>query len=276
MRLLFNIGIGVIWMLGLQLNAWAGPRADLWMRWEAYDSAATQQVDHSAWGAFLTEYLITDHPSGVNLMKYAAVTSEDRQALQVYIETLQTTPVSALNRNEQMAYWLNFYNALTIEVILAHYPVSSIRQINISPGFFSRGPWGAALVEVEGESLTLNDMEHRILRPIWQDARIHYAVNCASIGCPNLQRQAFTADNLETLLEKAAHEFINHARGVDLQGSRLHLSSIFKWFADDFGPNEQTLLEHLAEYANEPLALVLRQYSGRISYHYDWNLNEIP
>ncbi len=208
------------------------------------------------------------------MVRYADVTPADRTALQDYLEQLQATRVSGLNRDEQMAYWINFYNALTVEVVLEHYPVPSIRRINISPGFFSRGPWDAPLVEVEGESLTLNDIEHRILRPIWQDPRIHYAVNCASIGCPNLQLRAFTADNLEDMLEKAARDFINHPRGVDAEGRRLRLSSIFDWFSEDFGENDRDILEHISGYAKPPLAETLRNYTGRISYGYDWNLNE--
>lgn len=208
------------------------------------------------------------------MVRYAEVTPADREALQAYIQSLQGTTVSALIRDRQMAYWINFYNALTVEVILEHYPVASIRGINISPGFFTRGPWDAPLVEVEGESLTLNDMEHRILRPIWQDPRIHYAVNCASLGCPNLQPRAFTADNLEPMLNKAAREFINHPRGVQFDGKRLRLSSIFNWFSEDFGQNNQEILEHIAGYAEPPLAETLRTYTGRISYDYDWDLNE--
>ncbi len=264
----------VIGLLMAAGTALAAPMADLWPRWERHDPASTQQVDHEAWDAFLTSYLVTNHPSGVNMVRYADVTPADRTALQGYLKQLQDTPVSRLNRDEQMAYWINFYNALTVEVILEHYPVSSIRRINISPGFFTRGPWDAPLVEVEGESLTLNDMEHRILRPIWQDPRIHYAVNCASMGCPNLQPRAFTAENLGPMLEKAAREFINHPRGVHFDGKRLRLSSIFNWFSQDFGQTQEQLLKHLARYADEPLAGELRGYSGRISYDYDWAVNE--
>jgi len=264
----------VIGLLMAAATVLAAPRSDLWPRWGAHDPDAALQVDHSSWGDFLQKYLVTDHPSGVHRVRYADVTEADRSLLQGYLELLENTPVSALNRTEQMAYWFNFYNALTLEVILEHYPVSSIRQINISPGFFSRGPWDAPLVEVEGESLTLNDIEHRILRPIWNDPRIHYGVNCASIGCPNLQPHAFTAENLEFMLEAAAREFINHPRGVDPEGRRLGLSSIYDWFSEDFGENDQGFLEHIAGYAEPPLAATLRNYSGRITYDYDWDLNE--
>ena len=96
--------------------------------------------------------------------------------------------------------------------MLRFYPVDSIRDI--SSGFFSPGPWKKELLNVEGQSLTLNDIEHRILRPIWQDPRIHYAVNCASLGCPNLPVIAFSEDNTDAMLDRAAQQFINHPRGL--------------------------------------------------------------
>ena len=97
---------------------------------------------------------------------------------------MQAVAISNYNRNEQKAYWINVYNALTIDLILSRFPVASIRDINISPGLLARGPWGAKLFIVEGEKLSLDDIEHRILRPIWKDNRIHYAVNFASLGLP--------------------------------------------------------------------------------------------
>jgi Protein of unknown function, DUF547 len=89
--------------------------------------------------------------------------------------------------------------------------VASIRDIAISPGLFSVGPWGRKLIEVEGEPLSLDDIEHRILRPIWRDPRLHYAVNCAALGCPNLRSSAFTAANADILLETAASDYVNGA-----------------------------------------------------------------
>ena len=95
--------------------------------------------------------------------------------------------------DEQRAFWINLYHALTVRVILSHYPVSGIREIDISPGLFARGPWDRKLIPVEGVELTLNDIEHRILRPIWRDPRVHYALNCASLGCPDLRRRPIPA-----------------------------------------------------------------------------------
>jgi hypothetical protein len=188
---------------------------------------------------------------------------------------LQKTTVASLDRPEQKAFWINLYNALTVRLILAHYPVRSIRDIDISPGWFQNGPWDARVARVEEMEITLNDIEHRILRPIWKDPRVHYAVNCASLGCPNLQAIAFTAKNTEELLEKAARQYINHPRGADIRGEKLILSSIFDWFQADFGNSEKGVLNHLQRYADPSLKLQLESFEGAIRYEYDWRLNNI-
>jgi len=252
----------------------AAPKADLWPRWEAHNPESNRVVDHTAWDRFLNRYLVTNHPSAINRVEYGDVTAADKQMLESYLDSLQQAPVSQLNRNEQKAYWINLYNAATIKVILDHYPVTSITKINLSSGLFSKGPWEAKILRIEGEEVSLNDVEHRILRPIWKDPRIHYAVNCASIGCPNLQDRAYTSENTEALLEKGAREYINHHRGTSFQGKKLVLSSIYDWFQEDFDRSEQGVLRHLHRYAAPELAGKLDNFSGRINYEYDWSLNE--
>jgi len=173
------------------------------------------------------------------------------------------------------AFWINLYNALTVELILDHYPVASILDISISPGLFSFGPWDKKLIEVEGEALSLNDIEHRILRPIWRDARLHYAVNCASLGCPNLREVAFTAENTEWLLEQGAHEYVNHARGAEFIDSQLIVSSIYHWFKEDFGDSDRGVIEHLGAFAAPELAKRLAKTRRLSGHDYDWDLNGI-
>jgi len=254
--------------------AFAAPKADLWPLWQANDPASSVQIDHSAWQRFLSQYLVTDHPSGINRVRYSDVTREDKKSLQDYLDRMQTTEVSRLNPLEQKAFWINLYNAQTVKLILDHYPVDSIRDIDISPGWFSNGPWDAKLLTVEGEQLSLNDIEHRILRPIWQDNRIHYGVNCASIGCPNLQPQPFTAANLDELLEKGAEDYINHRRGLRNANGEITVSSIYDWFQADFGGTEEGVREHLLKYAGPSRAELLKNDRRRFSYAYDWSLNE--
>ncbi len=165
--------------------------------------------------------------------------------------------MSALRRPEQLAYWINLYNALTVQVVLDHYPVASIHDIAISPGLLAIGPWDKPLIEIEGAAVSLNDIEHRILRPIWRDPRIHYAVNCASIGCPDLQARAFTAETAEALLEAAARAYVNHPRGARVEAGELTVSSIYAWYREDFGGTEAGVIAHLKRYAAPELAKAL-------------------
>jgi hypothetical protein len=267
----------IVLFVGLLMSpaAQAAPKADLWPRWQKHDAASTARIDHGAWERFLKKYLVAPHPSGINLVRYDAVTPEDRAALKSYLNSLQSVAISNYNRAEQKAYWINLYNALTVDLVLSRFPVQSIRDINISPGFFARGPWGAKLLNIEGEKLSLDDIEHRILRPIWRDNRVHYAVNCASLGCPNLQPVAFTSSNTDALLDRAAREFINHPRGVTVKDGKLRVSSIYIWFQEDFGGSAEGLMEDWQEYAELSLANALRNYNGGLAHDYDWRLNAL-
>ncbi len=246
------------------------PDAELWERWTASDEASATSVDHSSWSSFLGQHIT--QADGINLLRYAEVTQTDRAKLRAYIDSLAATPVSQLSRSEQLPFWINLYNALTVETILAEYPVESIRDI--SDGLFSSGPWDREAVTVESETLTLNDIEHRILRPIWKDPRIHYAVNCASIGCPNLAAEAYTAENAEELLERAAAAFINHPRGARVDNGRLEVSSIYVWFGADFGANDEEIIAHLRDHAADGLAKSLAGVTQISGDSYNWSLNE--
>lgn len=252
----------------------AAPKAEPWSFWAANDSAGKVRVDHAPWDRFLKHYVVTNHPSGINRVRYASVTADDRKALDAYVQRVQAVEVTRLTRDEQKAYWINLYNALTVKVVLDRYPVTSIRDIDISPGIFSDGPWGAKLLSIQGQKVSLDDIEHRILRPLWRDNRVHYAVNCASLGCPNLQPEAYTSGNMEALLEKGAREYVNHPRGARLDAERLHLSSIYEWFRSDFEGSEEGVRRHVSRYASPFLASRLKDFRGKVSYDYDWRINE--
>jgi len=255
-------------------EAYCAPAAELWPRWQTHDSNSAVIVDHADWGLLLERYVVANHPSGINRFRYSSVSAGDRQALKNYLRKMQAVSVSALNRNEQKAYWINLYNALTVDVILDHYPIKTIRDIDISPGFFSNGPWDAKLLTIEGQKVSLNDIEHRILRPVWRDNRVHYAVNCASLGCPNLQPQPFTSHNLDMLLEKAARDYINHPRGLSFSSGKPRISSIYVWFKEDFGGSEEGIILHLKKYLTPEKLEELVSAQKKMSHHYDWDLNE--
>ena len=255
------------------LAAHAAPKAELWERWAKHDEASTRTVDHSAWAAFLDKYLVRVK-NGPNLIRYGQVGAADKTALGTYINMLAATPVSTLKRAEQKAFWINLYNALTVQVILEHYPVKRILDIDISPGFFAVGPWGKKLIKVEGEDISLDDIEHRILRPIWNDPRVHYAVNCASMSCPELQPVPFTAAATDAMLDAAARTYIAGGWGIWFDGGELGASSIYKWYGRDFGNDDEAIIAHFKHYASPALKAKLDTVHEISVYTYDWSLNE--
>lgn len=255
------------------VDAAAAPQDKPWSRWERHDPRSIAVIDHSAWDRWLARYVIRDL-NGVNRVAYAAVGEEGRRELDRYIDRLAAVAISCYRRDEQLAYWINLYNALTVRVVLHHYPVGSIRDIRISPGLFAVGPWGAKLVTVEGERLSLDDIEHRILRPIWRDPRLHYAVNCAFVGCPDLQREAYSGAHVEGQLDAAARNYVNSWRGASFEDDGLYVSSLYKWYAADFGGSEAGVLAHLRRYATGDTAARLAHTSHIAGYRYDWDLND--
>ncbi len=252
--------------------------AKLIPEWDASDENNPAHVDHRAWQEILNDY-VREHDSGVNRFDYAALkaNAEGTAKLATYLKSLQSLDPRTYSRAEQKAYWINFYNALTVKVVTDAYPVDSIKKISKSLlgrlGVFG-GPWDDVYANVAGRDLTLNNIEHGILRPIWKDNRIHYAVNCASYGCPNLSATAFTTENTEKLLDAGARAYVNHPRGVDfVDDDFLVISSIYKWYAADFGGTEKSVITHLVKYADKALAARLRSFAGSVDYEYDWSLN---
>ena len=248
------------------------PSADLWERWTRHDASSTARIDHSAWDALLARH-VAARDGGANLVAYDGFSAKDRAQLERYVTAMAAIPIGDYPRDEQLAYWINLYNALTVQVVLDNLPVASIRDINTSPGLFSSGPWGQEVVSVEGHALSLNDIEHRILRPIWRDPRIHYGVNCASIGCPDLAPRAYTGATVQGMLDAAARSYVNDPRGVLVRDGKVTVSRIYDWFIEDFGGSEQAVLDHLRRYAEPDLAARLTVVGGLTDTQYDWSLN---
>ena len=251
------------------------PEAAELREWNASDESNTASIDHGPWQEILQDYIDPD-PSGINLFDYAtlAASPSDGAKLTGYLESLEEIEPRDYARREQFAYWVNFYNALTVKVVVDAYPVDSI--LDIHEGIVPlTGPWADVHANVAGQDMTLDQIEHGILRPVWRDARIHYAVNCAAYSCPNLIATAFTAANSEALLEAGARGYVNGPRGVDVVADDfVILSSIYDWYAEDFGGAEAAVIEHLISYADGELATFLRGLDGAIEYRYDWSLNE--
>ncbi len=219
---------------------------------------------------FLSKYISTT--DGINFVAYGDVTPEDKVMLEAYIASLEASGPAGLSRDEEMAFWFNLYNAKTIEVILDAYPVSSIRKIG---GLISGGPWDIKNMTVNGVGeMSLNDVEHGTLRANWDEPRIHYAVNCASFGCPNLKATPWTAETLEADLVQAAVDYVNHPRGVRVEDGKVTASKIFNWYKEDFGGDKDGILAHARQYAKGELKTALEAATTINSFEYNWDLNE--
>jgi hypothetical protein len=245
--------------------------------------------DPAPWQGFLSRYVDTSAADGVHRVRYAAVTPADKASVHAYLKSAQAVPVSALPKEEQRAFWINLYNAQTVSVVLDHYPLKSVLDLHL-PGSPKPGPWDSKLLRVEGKDLSLNDIESGILRVQWKDPRIHFALNCASIGCPSLSARVFTPANLDKQLESGARDFMRSQRAVSLSAppkeAKLTISSIFDWYRGDFGAgakdekgeksgkDEKDVLGFIARYAPPETAARIKAWSGKIDYGYDWNLND--
>ena len=228
------------------------------------DDQSEITVDHAPWGRFLSDY-VSVRDDGLHVVDYESVTDEHKAVLDLYISRLGEVDVTKLNASEQLAYWINLYNAITVQLIIEQKPKSSIRDL--------KKPWTTPKVRVNGVDLTLHNIESGIIRPVFNDPRIHYAVNCASVGCPNLALTPYTGARVEQMLDDSARAYVNHPRGVRVDGRRLVASKIYGWYREDFGDGVPAVLSHIRKYANEDL---LKRLAGKDSisdYYYDWKLN---
>lgn len=249
--------------------------------------AQPDPFDHSyaAYGELLREF--TAPP----LVDYARLKTQ-RDRLDRVVATF-ATPAPAVERGwpraQRMAFWINAYNALTLQAIVNHYPIvgswfsrgprNSIRQID--------GVWTKLRWRVAGRDLTLDDIEHRILRPDFRDPRIHFAVNCASVSCPPLAAEPYRGVTLDAQLDTAARRFFASGEGVQLVDGSLRVSSLLKWYGGDFveqfapaiagsrTPVDRAVLGALVRYAPAAVADVARSYTGTIRFlDYNWALND--
>jgi len=210
---------------------------------------------HKAW-----DILLRKHVGADGRVNYKGFQS-DKTTLDAYLKTLAANPpADTWGRAEKMAYWINAYNAFTVSLIVENYPLKSILALD------GGKPWEVKRIELGDKKYSLNEIEHEILRPQFQDARIHFALNCAARSCPPLLNRAYTAGNLERLLEQRTRRFINNPKFNTIQANKASVSKIFEWYATDFG-DLRTFLNRYAVVQSSPDAVI-----GFAEY--DWSLNE--
>ena len=260
----------------------------------SYGLGASFDHSHRDW-----DTVLNTHVYGT-LVDYAKL-SNDSSLLSKYLNQLNSVSLEEMDswsREKQLVFWINAYNAFTVQAILDHYPIqtrtikglvvprNSIIQI---PGVWKELQWNVA-----GESLTIDYIEHRLLRPKFKEPRMHFAIVCASIGCPDLRPEAFTYDKLDTQLEEQTHRYLaNTEKGVkfEFDKKRICVSQLFKWYNEDFlvapitgfkveqrNEKERIAFQFISHFITDPRALKLLQSKDTdFDYlSYDWSLNERP
>ena len=224
----------------------------------------SKPVTHELWDALVKKHVRAD-----GFVDYKGFV-RDSAELNGYLKVLESAHPSDKNwsRNEQMAYWINAYNAYTIQLIVRNYPVASIKDIKKGVAFVN-SVWDIKFIKVQGFSYDLNNIEHNILRPVYKDARIHAAVNCASYSCPKLLNEAFTADKLESQLDAAMRDFVNDPLRNRITADKAEISEIFKWFKGDF-ERGGSLRDFLNKYSN----VKITEKTDISHIDYNWALNE--
>ena len=212
-------------------------------------------VNHTTWNQLLKK-----HVSDQGKVDYLGF-KKDLIELNAYLDWLsKSKPSETWSKDQLMAFWINAYNALTIKLIVDRYPISSIKDIY--------SPWNIKVITIANKKLSLNNIEHDILRKMG-DPRIHFGIVCASISCPKLQNEAFNTQNTNRLLNKASKEFLADSTKNELTTDAAELSKIFKWFAKDF-KQEGSLIDFLNKFADIRIAS-----NATISFKdYNWGLNE--
>ncbi len=228
-------------------------------------SLAGSTVDHSIYAGLLNKYVKNGR------VDYAGFKSEETQ-LDEYLNILEAVDSKRLSEDEQFAFYANAYNAWTIKLILNGYPdIKSIKDL----GNLFQSPWKKEIVRIDGELLTLDNVEHDILRPRFKDPRVHFAINCAAVSCPPLRPEPFQGDILSSQLDDSTRSFFKNPANYKFDGNKFYVSRIFKWFAEDFNHD---ILSFYLKYAEGDLKqkLSANRKNVQVKYlDYDWDLNKL-
>jgi len=230
--------------------------------WIANGSAGSN-VDNGIYASLLKKHVANGR------VDYKGFKTDEVQ-LDRYLRQLSQIDPDQLDRPDQMAFYINLYNAATIKLILTAYPgIQSIKDL----GSLFQSPWKKKFINLNGRTITLDHIEHDILRPRFKDPRVHFAINCASQSCPPLLDEPYTGSTLDAQLNMVTANFINNPHSTYIKGDTLYISSIFKWFSEDFGDDVKGFV---SKYARGDLKKQLdaRATSLKIKYlDYDWSLN---
>ncbi len=267
------LAVVMVVLAGLSAPALAGSKVYLGQSFPPDQRVPFDRIDHGLWDQLLRTYVDAD-----GMVDYAAWkrSAADLGRLDQYLATLSRGSLrTPATRQSQLAFWINAYNAITLRGILREYPTSSIR--NHTAKVWGYNIWDDLLLRIGGESYSLNTIEHKILRKM-HEPRVHFAIVCASIGCPRLRSEAYTPQRVEAQLADNTRDFFSRPKNfrVDTRRGTVYVSSILKWFAEDFGGSPQAGVARFADYLpDESARRLVAGGSFPVSYlDYDWNLND--
>ncbi|MBL6445118.1 DUF547 domain-containing protein [Fulvivirga sp. 29W222] len=230
--------------------------------------SAPEPPVHDTWNELLQTHV--DESGWVNYRGFI----QDREKLESYLILLSDHPPDkgVWSSDEQLAYWINVYNAFTVKLIIDHYPLKSIRDLDPWLSIPTINTvWHKNFFKIGGKEITLDEIEHNILRREFEEPRIHFAINCASYSCPPLRSEAYRASIIDEQLNEQAIRFINDPQRNGIKNDQVALSSIFKWFEEDF-----TRGASLIEYVNQYSQTHISDDADVVYMPYDWRLNEKP
>lgn len=233
---------------------------------KSFSKSSATAPDHDQWDELLKKYV-----SKAGVVNYKGFI-KDSVELNKYLKLLSDNAPDRKkwSDEEQIAYWINAYNAFTVQLIIRHYPLKSIKEIGGKIPFVN-STWDVKFINIGGTVMDLNNVEHGILRKEFKEPRIHYAVNCASVSCPILRNEAYTAAKLNSQLDDQGKLFFNDSSRNKISSSKeASLSKIMDWYGGDFKKGGKTVIDHVNKYSKTKL-----DKKAKISYlTYDWNLNE--
>lgn len=229
-----------------------------------FETTTSTPPSHNLWDALMKDFVVDGHVNYKELLK-------NRERLDIYLIHLQAhVPSANWSREEQLAYWINAYNAFTIKIVLDHFPLNSIKDISGKLQIpLVNTTWDINFIEIGDKKLSLNDIEHRILRKEFNEPAIHFAIVCASVSCPPLRSGAYFADKIDKQLNEQALAFINDKSKNLIAVNHIEISKLFNWFEGDF-----TKTGSLVDFLNKYAATKINK-DAKIDYlDYDWSLND--
>ncbi len=268
--ILMTLAFLFLWLSGVKTNLAGDP---VYLGASTHADRSMDSIHHADWHDLLSRYV--DRNGLVDYRTWKA-SQEDVRKLDDYLQGLSAAnPSVAASQQARLAFWINAYNAVTVRGILREFPTSSIR--NHTPRLFGYHIWKDLKLYVGGKPHSLDQIEHEILRKM-NEPRIHFAIVCASLGCPRLRNEAYVADRIESQFESNAKDFFAQRRHFRHEAAerRFYLSAILDWFGEDFGENQAEVLSRIAKWLPTPEAVAAaRTNDVSVSYlDYDWNLNQ--